>query len=359
MSEFPLLRKLLNNFFNYKDMHPFFAEGMRKLVSSNLILKSKWYKKYVMKRAQEIQIETPGISIETILNCNAKCQMCGHSNTKLTGLMTMELFKKVIDDCYENNITKVELSVYGEPSIDPYLIDRIQYLRSYEMKYSFTTNASKLTKDMSKKLIELGGLDKIHFSANALDPNIYHKVMGGKLTQQESYKNILDFIGLKNSMNKSDIWVVISTVKLHVNEKDIPAFTQFWLNQKGVNQIIRHDLDDKVGYAEATEIGKLTNFSRRSSFRLPCRFLWGRLYVYNDGRVGVCCQDWDKRQIIVGDMKIQSIKEINNGSALNDLRRTHATGLRHTHPVCGKCNLNVHWFYDTTLRKEKEPATNE
>jgi MoaA/NifB/PqqE/SkfB family radical SAM enzyme len=66
--------------------------------------------------------------------------------------------------------------------------------------------------------------------------------------------------------------------------------------------------------------------------------------VYYDGRVSPCCGDNDKRNLIIGDVTKQKMKEIITGKAINNLRECHLAGKRKHHPICGKCYLNSVWF---------------
>jgi len=97
--------------------------------------RNRFYKPYALKAAQNYALKYPhgnnGISIETILNCNARCIMCAHAYKQLMGVMSMDLFKKIIKDCRSLSIKDVGLSVYGEPLMDPFLFERIHFLRKY------------------------------------------------------------------------------------------------------------------------------------------------------------------------------------------------------------------------------------
>jgi hypothetical protein len=84
--------------------------------------------------------------------------------------------------------------------------------------------------------------------------------------------------------------------------------------------------------------------TKKTNWLSPCRMLWGPLNVYYDGKVGPCCKDNDKRQLIIGDLTKQTIREISTGEALNNLRKLHLSGKRSSHPICGKCYLNSIWI---------------
>jgi len=309
--------------------------------------RNRFYKPYALKAAQNYALKYPhgnnGISIETILNCNARCIMCAHAYKQLMGVMSMDLFKKIIKDCRSLSIKDVGLSVYGEPLMDPFLFERIHFLRKYNMNYGFFTNGSLLDKSKARILFELGGLKNINFSICGYKTKVYEAVMVG-LKRDVTYKNVIDFLSLKEIFRRHDLYVSISTVKLHLNKKDMRDFVKFWQKQKGVDAIITGDLWDRVGSQSIENIGILGKMHKKNIWRSPCKQLWGSVYIYYDGRVAPCCDDGDERKLIIGDVNSQNLLEIFNGEPIENLRKLHLENKRHLHPVCSSCSHESNWF---------------
>lgn len=237
--------------------HPGMADILKSVFSNTCLVNNAVYKKYILRKAadfDQISLDRiPGISIETTVNCNAKCIMCYHGTKDLSGIMDMNLFNKIIDECVENEIDGVGLSIYGEPLMDPLLFQRIEYLRKYDMKYSFFTNGSLLTEKKARQLFELGGLKKINFSVSGYDRETYEKVMV-HLNREKVYKNILSFLELKNKLNQGDPIVAVSFVKTRLNYTDKHNFIRFWRKQRGVDEIIIADLWNRVGDSDIQKI---------------------------------------------------------------------------------------------------------
>ena len=274
-----------------------------------------------------------GVCIETILTCNARCIMCRHSFENMTGIMDMDLFKKIIDDCDANNIRFIGMSIYGEPMLDKYFIERVEYLRRYGMEYSFFTNGSLMTNEKALQLIELGGLSLINFSINAFAPDVYKTVVG--LDREKTYQNILNFIKLKREMAADDITVSVSFVRCTENRHDFSDFVKYWKEQKSVYRIILTDQIKLPGGCYPSN-----DFSSPGQSKmLPCRSLWDAVNVYYDGRVAPCCGD-NTRTLIVGDMNSQSLQEINQGEKQAELCRMHLDDRRKEHPVCSGCTFD-------------------
>jgi len=337
---------LRDRFIKYFTSHPFGADVLKSIFSSKIVANNRFYKAFVLSQAKRYSLNNQGVKgicIETTLNCNARCVMCYHNSANLTGVMDMDLFKKIINDCAANNITHIGLSLYGEPLLDKYLFERIKYLRQFNMNYGFYTNGQLLDEEKAGKLFELGGLEKINFSVMGYKKETYEETMLG-LKRDVSYRNILNFLSLKKKLNQGNVTVGISTVKLHKNKKEMRDLVKFWKSQKGVDYVITADLWNRKGGGNIEEVGEVGKFHQGGNWLSPCRQLWGTVYVYFDGRVVPCCDDNDLRKLTIGDMNKQTLKEIYFSKELDNLRRLHLEDKRNCHPVCGKCLHNSFWF---------------
>jgi len=338
------LRKIT---FDYFLKNPSLVEFGKNVFSSKLLFNNRLYQSYALKRARAFDRKRPDpfwqICIENAIDCNSRCIMCGHSKNKLHGFMPMDLFRKIIDDCFASGIRGVNLLGYGEPFVDPFLFDRIKYLRKYSMIYGLFTNGSLLDAIKAEKLLSLGGLVKVNFSVCGLRADVYEKIMSG-LKRDKVYDNILSFLALKEKYNLKDLLVAISTVKLHLNTPELKDFIRFWKKQKGVNHIITANLWDRVAGKDVSGLGKLEQFHSRGLWLAPCRQLWGNFNVYYDGRVAPCCDDAANRELIIGDFKTQTLSQIRTSKEIKDLRRLHLENKRLEHPICGRCRHNYLWI---------------
>jgi len=126
-----------NSLIRFLLRRPFIVDVTKSILSFLAHQDNKLFRRYWMWRARKHAaaklLGLEDISLETTLNCNSRCLMCYHYYKKLQGFMSMDLFKKIIDDCHQNGITTVGLSVYGEPFLDPYFFERVEYLRRYNM----------------------------------------------------------------------------------------------------------------------------------------------------------------------------------------------------------------------------------
>ena len=71
----------------------------------------------------------------------------------------------------------------------------------------------------------------------------------------------------------------------------------------------------------------------------PCRELWTRTFVWNDGKVNPC--DFDYKSILSKwNVKFSTVKEIWNSKEYNYLREFHINKLRSQIEPCKRC-INV------------------
>jgi MoaA/NifB/PqqE/SkfB family radical SAM enzyme len=333
------IRRYLNHYLTLK-VFKFF-------ITSNFIANNSLYKRWTMEKAQTEARQKnefrDSICIETALTCNSRCIFCGHHNETMNGIMTKELFEKIIDDCCEFGIKNATLGVYGEIFTDKDILMKVKYLRKRNMTYGILTNGSLLTSHMTDELFNLGGLTFINFSVNGYSKEVYENTMIG-LKRDRTYQNILYFLKKKEELRSDKLIVTISAVETEKNKDDFRNFYRFWSQMPGVYSVQSAELIDRMGKDYDGEIGQLGPMTKQLNWLAPCRMLWGSLNVYYDGRVGPCCKDNDKRELIVGDLTKQSVREVSTGNLLNGLRQLHLAGRRKDHPVCGECYLNSFWI---------------
>ncbi len=326
---------------------PDFLHLIKLFLSSRIVANNPVYKNLVMKKARRFAEGSREyekvISIETTLSCNSRCVFCAHHKKILTGTMSKELYEKIVDKCHEYGINQIIFGVYGEFLTDKFMFERIEYLKKYGMNYGFITNASLLTPKITDRLFETGNLNYISFSVNGFSKEVYEKTMVG-LKRDIAYKNILYFLKQKEKHQAKDLVAIVTAVRTDLNQKDLKRFYRFWKKQKGISTIFPIELMDRMGEDYDGGLGKLGAMNNKSGWLSPCRYLWESLRIYYDGRVSSCCKDDDKRQLIIGDLTKQTLKDIVNGEKLRNLRECHLLDNRKNHPVCGKCYLNSIWL---------------
>ena len=134
----------------------------------NLNKLSKIYKSY--KTGSIICDYTPlRIWLEPTDKCNLACPICINRTIpdNVKGFMEWSLFKKIIDQL-EGEICDINLFHRGEPLLHPQIAEMVAYCKTKGLTTRIHTNATKLTGEISNKLLT-NGLDYISFSFDGFE----------------------------------------------------------------------------------------------------------------------------------------------------------------------------------------------
>jgi pyruvate-formate lyase-activating enzyme len=334
------------------EKNPFLVEKLRAFFGSDRVNNSRLYEKYCLASARRYDRRRPlgnlRLNIETTLACNSRCVFCSkQSLPRKAGTMSWDLYEKIIREAKSLGIGEAILSVYGEPLLDKHFLRRAKLTDEVGIPFSFFTNGSLLTEDISRELLQLKNFRRINFSVNAFKKETYEQVMVG-LKRDVVYANISKFLKLKNAL-RPDLYVVVSCVLFDKNRDDKNKLRSYFLGLRGMNNVYFPMIRNRGGTLLDIELGgqdvEFSPLSKRSHKLLPCKFLWEDLFIYWNGTVGVCCEDTAARRIIIGDLKKQSLSEVWTGAPMIALRELHMNGCRAEHPVCGKtCTYNTIWL---------------
>lgn len=291
---------------------------MAKFINRLILLRDFYLRR---KRAASLPME---IVIEVTNKCNLNCIMCTRQNmTRKIGFMEMKLYKKIVDEV-AGYLELLYLHGLGEPLFHPKIFEMVKYAKDKGLNVGISTNATLLTKEKSKRLID-SGLDYLIIALDAATPKTFEKVRGGK-NFKKVVANVKDYLKLKKR-TKSSPFTVIQFVKLDENEKEVKRFLKMWQDSgadvvrvKPVINLLR----------EHKKTGKLP--------RRPCFYIWRQLNMVSwDGKVVTpCCMDSDG-DYPLSDANKDSIKQIWNNRKMMALRKAHATGKWQQLSLCRDC----------------------
>ncbi len=312
----------------------------RSLLSNSLITNSSLYissyKKQINKMIKELESRPPVVDIGTTNMCNANCIMCPHSKLKDIGTMEIGQYKKIIDDCAKFKVKIITLSFFGEPLLDKTLIEKIEYAKSKNIFVAFYTNTSLLNKTWASKLLK-SKLDSITISFDSNNKETYEKIRRG-LKFDIVKKNILNLIKLRKEKD-SKLKINLVVVELEENKDEIKSFYKEW--EKKVDSI---NIINMRNWASAIDKkGTEESFHYRGNKRSPCALLWQKMVVDWNSDVVLCCDDYS-HQIVLGNLKNQTIKQIWKGDKLKEIRKQHLNGEFHKIPLCSGCNKKTVWW---------------
>ena len=262
------------------------------------------------------------VQIESTNICNAKCVFCPRDEMeRKQGVMDMALFRKVVDECAALGIAHLRMHNYGEPFVDRSLVEKVRYVKAQGIpQVGMISNGSLITEDAARGMID-AGLDAINISVDASGKDVFEKTRVG-LKYDKVIGNIERLVRLRRESGRGRPKLILSFVRQN-NSQDEQAFIEHW--RKVADKIHVTDLHNWAG-----------TLHRESSVRYPCYRPWLTFTALWDGRVSLCCADFDGRTVL-GDLRTATIAEIWNSEAYRAVRRLH---LESGGPdICRACDL--------------------
>ncbi|MDD5435157.1 MAG: radical SAM protein, partial [Nitrospira sp.] len=114
--------------------------------------------------------------IEPTSFCNLKCPMCTSKDIPAdrVGYMDWGLYKKIIDEA-KDFVYDINLFMGGESLFHKRLPDMIKYAKERGIGTRLSTNATVLTEDKRRALLD-AGLDFIIFSFDGYEKAVYERI---------------------------------------------------------------------------------------------------------------------------------------------------------------------------------------
>ena len=174
-----------------------------------------------------MHLTNPEIRIETTNACNATCLMCPREKMdRLEGVMDMKLFKKIVKQGKAFGAKRVFLGGFGEPLLDPLLIERIRFIKSQELFCNFISNGSLWNSEFSDTIIR-AGLDEVRFSFYGQNQTVYEKIHRG-LSYETTRMGINSLLDARKILKQDNPTVLIYFLVLDENKDMVRAFRKEW-----------------------------------------------------------------------------------------------------------------------------------
>lgn len=283
------------------------------------------------------------IIIELTNACNLSCPVCPthFAMKRARGFMDFGLYKSIIDE-FKNKKNKPEIALNfaGEPLLHPEIDKFIEYAAQNGHKIFISTNATRLSKNLSKKLIG-ANLSSIHLCLEGIAKASHEAYKQGS-NFEEVKKNIEDFIAIKKELANKKPYVTIQTLLTSFSENEVKNIEQ-WAKNIGANAInlktlsmgsyTTEEMKAKYKYLLPTK----KEFLRKSSDinKTLCSWPWRYAVVYWNGELGLCCTDFDNA------VKLGNIKEKGfiNTFFSDEVAKKRKMGFQKLFDLCKKCSL--------------------
>ncbi len=297
--------------------------ALRSTVERTLVGRARLVRRALLAAGRERAPHLPEIvQIESTNICNAKCVFCPRDEMKRRqGVMDMALYRKIVDECVALGITHVRMHNYGEPFIDRQLVEKVRYAKERGVpQVGMISNGSLITDEVARGMID-AGLDAINISVDASGKEVFDRTRIG-LKYDKVIANIERLLRLRSELGQTHPKMILSFVRQNDSD-DERAFIEHW--RARVDKVHVTDLHNWAG-----------TLNREADVNFPCYRPWLTFTVLWDGRVSLCCADFDGREVL-GDLRTSTIQEVWNGAAYRRVRRQH---LQSGGPdICTACDL--------------------
>ncbi len=184
-------------------------------------------------------------NVEWTSKCNARCVMCPRDKVGRPRIMSPELFREVLKRISGQDLFRVVIAGYGEPTTHPQFEEMVELLRGNPVQFDMVTNGQLLDEGRLRRLDGVIGTLIVSFSS--IDPDVYHRVHVN-LNHDLVMANIL----LANSLLKKTK-LAISLTPLSDCLETLPQ-TISWFRESGVSALsMSPSLYDRAGALDTEE----------------------------------------------------------------------------------------------------------
>lgn len=262
---------------------------LKELISNIDFLKDITIDKFIdfltNPKAKQGQKIYPGyLEVELTSKCNRTCQDCPQTKfTRSKEDMSLDVFKQIVDETVDY-VPFLALSGYGEPLLNPNIIEAVNYAKSNGFfRVLLETNASLLD-DVMLNSLSNAGLDIISLNLNAIDGNVDFK--REELPSSSIIKRILDF----NDQNRDKAFSLVLQVVKTVDNDELVEF-YYKRFEYIVDKIVIRSFNDFLGKFSDKQF---VDFSPLEKDRKMCAKTAHSLFVSSTGKPHICMQQFDQ-----------------------------------------------------------------
>ena len=312
------------------------------------------------------------VSVEPANFCQLRCPECpvglrgerreakGERGTPLLGgagggLLTMELFHRILDDVKEHAHT-MQFYFQGEPLLNKQLPEMIAMAHQVGLYTIVSTNAQALNRSTAEALVK-SGLNRIIVSIDGFSEESYAAYrIGGSL--HKALEGLQHLANAKAELH-SRIRIELQVLRLRSNEHEWDWIKKNYKKLGATHLVFKtaqlynfehgHPLmptDERYSRyrktADGTYIHKSsplhsTPYTLHRAFGALCLRLWSGCIITTNGEVLPCCYDKDHRHAY-GNIMQQSLKELYHSNKANALRRHVLRNQGKPLDMCKNCN---------------------
>lgn len=283
------------------------------------------------------------VDIETCRQCNARCQYCPQSvSPKPRGVMPLELFSLILSRLEGATPEWVAFNHYGEPLVDPLFRQRVEMLRERNFPLGLYTNGI-LLKDSVIDFLAGGGVHRVVFNFPSLEPSEWCRMM--QMPPQSYWKARRAVEYFLTAGGKVTEGIAISVNGANESQAARAQAIKEHFSAFGEVKVRVEPTNSRAGSIR----NELVQISSRPAGQLygGCERIVQHLHVSWEGKVFLCCQDYDQK-VVLGDLTKEGVSEIMTSALARQLRaEMYGLAPMANGRICLDCNM---------LRRRKFPA---
>ena len=225
--------------------------------------------------------------------------------------------------------------------LDRRLEDRVAALKRAGIRsVAFTTNASLLDEVRAQRLLD-AGTDMIDFSIDGASAASFEAIRVN-LSYAAVRDNVLRFMALRDASGRR-VQVRVRMVIQRENAHEFDAFVAYWRSRLGPDDyVLGRFLNWWVGWREDLAAMPGTLLSEKPPAidcnPLPCLAPFSTLVVLSDGRVPLCCLDYNA-DTPMGSVADSGIAGVWRGEVFRKVRAVHRASGRASMAFCLNCHI--------------------
>lgn len=268
------------------------------------------------------------LDIELASACQMRCPMCytTYMPPENKGVMSFELFKKIINEAVRLKTYSVKLSWRGEPMLNKDIIKMVMYAKNAGIcEVAMLSNGERMTEQVAIELSD-AGLDWISFSFDGMSDT--YNVIRAPAVFEETLEKIRFLRRYRDQKGRTKPLIRVQSVLSAVKDRT-DEFIKLW-----------DGIADRVNFIS----DQARDYQLKEMHHDPyyvCPSPWQRMSIDYAGIVHQCISDY-RGYFIIGDVKNDSLYNIWRGDNFKNLRRwfKEHTYLEHCQ-ACLYCTDNV------------------
>lgn len=280
------------------------------------------------------------MDVELTNSCNFHCLMCPvgvGTQRRPKGFMSEEVFAAVLAQAAEHKCP-LRFILWGEPTLHPRWVEYLGRAVQAGLLVHFNTNGSRMEADDMRRLVDLG-VHSVKFSFQGVDRKSYRE-----MRNTDYYEQLLAKIELLHGIRGEapNPFIHASTTITYEGPELVAAFRKraSAFTDKitvGRTELDRFDATNaKLSPDELAVLERMRAEDQLVQKHPRCAEVFDKLSVYWDGRVSVCCRDFEG-VMQVGDLREQPLAEIWKTAKAQAYREALARGEYDKFPLCRRC----------------------